>query len=262
MPPGKPQSELDFAYFGGLYRNVWLEVMDRLHITDPILADRVGGGGIFVTYPKITAKLATVQVQTDVRNQNQNSTQCIVRHDLIDAAGKSVAIATALQAVAAGANATFTQTFEVADPQLWHPHHPYLYTLRTTVFDQTRPVDFQQTKIGIRHIRFDREDGLFINHEKFLSIGTNRHQEHPYVGYAMPDSAHRRDVKKLREAGFTSFRSHYPQAPAFMDACDQLGMLTIVSNPGWQFVGDEVFQARAIQNAREMVCGGIAIGRR
>src|SRR6185436_8014159 len=65
--------------------------------------------------------------------------------------------------------------------------------------------------------------------------------------------AHWRDVKKLREAGFTSVRCHYPQAPAFMDACDELGLLAIVSNPGWQFVGDDVFKQRAMQNARIMV---------
>jgi len=94
---------------------------------------------------------------------------------------------------------------------------------------------------------------LFINGQRFCSLGTNRHQDHPFVGYAMPDSAQWRDVKKLREAGFTSVRSHYPQSPAFMDACDELGMLVIVSNPGWQFVGDEIFQQRAIQNARTMV---------
>jgi beta-galactosidase len=253
VPPGKAQSELDFTYFGGLYRSVRLEVMDRLHITDPILADRIAGGGIFVTYPKVTAEIATVHVQTDVRNDHQSVAQCTVQHDLIDTAGRSVAAITAHQAIEPGADATILQAFDIADPQLWHPHHPHLYTLRTTVFHQTRPVDIQQTQIGIRHIRFDPDNGLFINHEKFLSIGTNWHQEHPYVGYAMPDSAHRRDVKKLREAGFTSFRSHYPQAPAFMDACDKLGMLTIVSNPGWQFVGDACFQARAVQNAREMI---------
>src|SRR5206468_4647150 len=61
------------------------------------------------------------------------------------------------------------------------------------------------------------------------------------------------DVKKFRDAGFTSCRCHYPQSPAFMDACDELGMLTIVSNPGWQFCGDAIFQQRAIENARTMV---------
>jgi beta-galactosidase len=253
VPPGKPQRELDFTYFAGLYRNVSLQVMDRLHIADPILADRVAGGGIFVTYPKVTSESATVQIRTDITSSHNHPIQCTVRQELLDAAGNSVATAQADQLIAPGASAIFSHTLELSNPNLWHPHHPHLYTLTTTVSDQSRLTDHQSTKIGIRHIRFDKNDGLLINGEKFFSIGANRHQDHPYVGYALPDSAHWRDVKKMREAGFTSFRSHYPQAPAFMDAADQLGLLTIVSNPGWQFVGDEIFQKRAIHNARLMV---------
>ena len=136
-----------------------------------------------------------------------------------------------------------------------------LYTLRTTVFDDRRIADVQRTPIGIRHIRFDAKEGMFINGEKFFSMGANRHQDHPYVGYALPDSAHWRDVKKLREAGFTSFRSHYPQAPAFMDACDQLGMLTIVSNPGGSLLGMRVFRERRCR-MRGRWSAAIAIGHR
>jgi len=116
-----------------------------------------------------------------------------------------------------------------------------------------QPADEATSRIGIRNIRFDPRHGLTINGEKFFSIGANRHQDHPYVGYALPDSAQYRDVKKLRDAGFTSVRSHYPQSTSFMDACDELGMLAIVSNPGWQFVGGDLFQQRSVQNARRMV---------
>ena len=253
VPPGKPQRELDFAYFGGLYRNVKLEVMDRLHIVDPILADEVAGGGVFVTFPSVSSQAATVQIRTSVRNDSAAAEQCTVVQELSDQKGLVVAHTTASRTLDPGAAAVFDQGLQVSNPRLWHPYHPHLYTLRTRVFGNDDPADEWTTRIGIRHIRFDNREGLFINGEKFLSIGANRHQDHPYVGYAMPDSAQFRDVKKLREAGFTSFRSHYPQSPAFMDACDELGMLTIVSNPGWQFVGNRDFQTRAIHNTRLMV---------
>jgi beta-galactosidase len=94
---------------------------------------------------------------------------------------------------------------------------------------------------------------LLINGDPFFSIGANRHQDHPYVGYALPPSAHYRDAYKLRDAGFTSYRSHYPQDPSFMNACDELGILAIVANPGWQFTGDETFKKRVYQDAREMI---------
>ncbi len=116
-----------------------------------------------------------------------------------------------------------------------------------------KAIDDQYARIGIRTFQIDKEEGLKINGEPFFSLGANRHQDHPYVGYALPASAHYRDAIKLREAGFTSFRCHYPQDPAFMDACDELGILTIVSNPGWQFMGGELFRKRACQNAREMI---------
>jgi beta-galactosidase len=253
VPPGKPQRELDFTYFGGLYRNVRLEVMDRLHIVDPILADQIAGGGVFVTFPSVSSRAATVQIRTSVKNESAVSKQCSVVQELSDQKGVVVSRTTATRTLNPGEAALFDQSLQVSNPRLWHPHHPHLYTLRTRIFDNNEPTDELLTHVGIRHIRFDKRDGLFINGEKFLSIGANRHQDHPHVGYAMPDSAHYRDVKKLREAGFTSFRSHYPQSPAFMDACDELGMLTIVSNPGWQFVGNRTFQTRAIHNARLMV---------
>jgi beta-galactosidase len=253
VPPGKPQRQLDFTYFGGLYRNVWLEVLAPLHISDCILADEIGGGGIFVTFPHVSPQSASVQIRVQLRNIDGDLRDCQLRQELIDGDGMVVASTVDDFQISAGSHADFIQTLEVSHPQLWHPHHPHLYTLQTTLSSAGHQIDYQLTRIGIRHIRFDKDHGLFINGERFVSIGANRHQDHPYVGYALPDNQHGRDVKKLREAGFTSFRSHYPQAPAFMDACDELGMLAIVSNPGWQFVGDELFQKRAIENARRMV---------
>jgi beta-galactosidase len=253
VPPGKPQAQLDFTYFGGLYRNVWLDVRDRLHVSDPLLADTVAGGGVFVTYPHVSSDGATVHVRTDVRNDHEVDKDCVVLQELAEVHGELVASGSSRQVIQGGSDATFSHTLELTSPKLWHPHRPHLYTLRTVVLDGGHVADIQTTRIGIRHIRFDADAGLFINGERFLSIGANRHQDHPYVGYALPDGAHWRDAKKLRDAGFTSVRSHYPQAPAFMDACDELGMLAIVSNPGWQFVGDRLFQERAVRNARVMV---------
>ena len=247
VPPGKPQKELDFCYFGGIYRNVRLEVVDRLHIADAILADKIAGGGVFATCSNVTAKTATVNVRTDLVNEHLEPRTCRIAQELCGPSGRIAAKSEVTRVIPIGGEATILQSLEVADPLLWHPNHPHLYTLRTTILGNDEPADVMTTRIGIRHIHFDRERGLEINGEKFVSLGANRHQDHPYVGYALPDNQHWRDVKKLREGGFTSFRSHYPQSPAFMDACDELGMLAIVSNPGWQFVGDQLFQQRALQ---------------
>lgn len=252
VPPGKPQGGLDFTYFGGLYRDVELVVTDRLHITDEMLAGKTAGGGIFVRYPEASAERAVVEVRTDILNEHADARVCQVRQELCDKDGKIVATVSENISLAAGASKALTQKLEVIRPNLWHPLHPYLYSLKTRIVAGGTEVDARTTRIGIRRIRFTPE-GLFINGEKHFALGFNRHQDHPYVGYALPDSQHYRDARKMREAGFTSFRSHYPQGRAFMDACDELGILCVISNPGWQFFGNDVFVERTFQGAREMV---------
>jgi beta-galactosidase len=253
VPPGRPQNQLDFCYFGGLYRDVDLIVLDKLHITDEILANKVAGGGIFVSYPVVSADSAVVRVQTDVVNEYTDASAVTVAQQLCNKAGTEVASGSADLRLAPGASATDVQQLRVNQPRLWHPDHPELYTLVTTLKRDGRATDTVRTRIGIREIRFTVADGLLINGKRFLSIGANRHQDHPYVGYAMPASDQWRDAKLLREGGFTSFRCHYPQDRAFLDACDEMGILVIESNPGWQFGGDEVFTQRMLQNAREMI---------
>lgn len=253
VPPGKPERRLDFVYFGGLYRSVQLTVVDRLHISDPILADRPGGGGVFVTFPSVSETEAQVRVETEIVNEGSGAGSATLSQELISEAGEVVAAARRELRIGAGAAHTAVDTLLVRSPRLWHPDHPSLYRLRTVLASGGEIRDRQETRIGIRSIRFDPDRGLLINHEPFFSVGANRHQDHPYVGYALPPSAHYRDAYKLREAGFTSFRSHYPQDPSFMDACDELGILAIVSNPGWQFMGDDLFRRRVCQGAREMI---------
>ncbi len=253
VPPGKPEKSLDFVYFGGLYRSVQFEVLHPLHISDPILADKVAGGGVFVTYENVGASASIVTVQTDVANESDARRSCTVTQKLVGQDGDVAAVSTVKAEILPHASYTAAQNMQVHNPKLWHPDDPHLYLLHTTIMDEGQVVDDEYSRIGIRSVRFDKDHGLFLNGQPFFSIGANRHQDHPYVGYALPPSAHYRDAYKLREAGFTSYRSHYPQDPSFMDACDELGILAIVSNPGWQFVGDESFKKRAYQNARLMI---------
>jgi beta-galactosidase len=253
VPPGKPQNALDFAYFGGLYRSVQLQVLHPLHITNSILAGKVAGGGIFVTYPEVDTATATVKVQTDVANESNALRTCIVKHTLTTQDGQIMATADTNAEIPAHSSKPVVQSFQVQNPKLWHPADPHLYLLHTSVSENGTVTDDEYTRIGIRSIHFDKDTNLTINGQPFFSVGANRHQDHPYVGYALPASAHYRDAYKLREAGFTSYRSHYPQDRSFMDACDELGILAIVSNPGWQFMGDDVFKQRAYQDAREMI---------
>ncbi|MBN2189109.1 MAG: DUF4982 domain-containing protein [Chitinispirillaceae bacterium] len=230
VPPGAEQR--DFYYYGGLYRYVNLHVMDSLHITDAVYANLPASGGIFVTYPTTSS----VQVKTHVQNEFTTARTCALSTSLIDSGGSVVQTLSASQSIAAGGNYSFTQTFSVASPRLWSPMAPNLYTVRSQVLDGSRPADQVYTTIGIRRVAFSRTNGLQINGgAKIIARGVNRHQDYGAIGCAVPLSGHYRDALRLKEAGINFVRlSHYTQHPAFLDACDKLGITVQACMPGWQ----------------------------
>jgi beta-galactosidase len=203
----KPLAQLDFNMYHGLYRPVHLITKGPLHITDPLLADRPASGGVFVTYFRVRVTLRALD-------------------------GDVAASATSPPVtLVAGADTAVTQDLEVTSPRLWSPATPDLYTLDTEVVTDAGTVDAEAARIGIRRIGISG-DGFSINGERMFLRGANRHQEYPYIGYALSDAAQYRDARKIKEAGFDYVRlSHYAHAPAFMDACDELGRLAVPELP-------------------------------
>ncbi|MER2997572.1 glycoside hydrolase family 2 protein [Pontibacter populi] len=254
VAPGKPLADLDFNYYSGLYRNVYLITKDKLHISDPIAADRVAGGGILLHYDTVSQKSATLTIQTDLKNDHVQNRTAQVRTIVTDRQGNKVAeIISNPKIVGAGAFETIKQTITIANPQLWSPESPYLYNLSVALVQDGKVIEEQKMRTGVRSFRFTA-GAFYLNGEKLFLRGTNRHQEYPYVGYAMSDNARFRDAWKIKDAGFNFVRlSHYPQSPAFLDACDELGLLVMDAIPGWQFFGDEEFQKNALQDVRDMV---------
>lgn len=254
VPPGKPLDDLDFNYFSGIYRNVWFVVKDKLHISDPIGADRPAAGGLLVSYSDVSPQKATVNVQVDVSNEYDFSQPAKVRIVLKDKEGKVIAEQISeSQTLEAGSHALFHFRIPVESPELWSPSNPYLYHLLAEAYKGEKPADSDLARIGIRTFRFTTE-GFELNGEPFFLRGTNRHQEYPYIGYALSDNAQYRDAWKIRSAGYNFVRlSHYPHSKAFMDALDELGLLSMNAIPGWQFFGDEVFQERSLNDVRKMM---------
>jgi beta-galactosidase len=255
IPPGKPLKDLDFNYYGGLYRPVQLLIQDRLRITDAVEAARPAGGGILLHYENVSEQQATLHLQTEIRNDHHMARPAKLRTIVLDAEGKEVARTTTdAPLLTPGGATSVKQTFSLASPKLWSPERPYLYRLQVEVLDDKgNPVDRQELTTGVRTIRF-APDGFYLNGQKTRLRGTNRHQEYPYLAYALSDEMQFRDAWKIKEAGFNFVRcSHYPPSPAFLQACDALGLLVMNSIPGWQFFGDAAFQRNSLQNVRDMV---------
>jgi hypothetical protein len=256
FPPGN--AEPDFYYYGGLYRYVNLHITDPLHITDAVYANKVAGGGVFVTYPPATASSATVQVKTHVINENADARSCGLRTVLCMPDGQEVAGANATDAISlpAGKDTTFTQTITVSSPRLWSPAAPNLYTVKSQVSDGARPADEVRTAIGIRRIAFTRANGLQINGARLKSKGVNRHQDYGCIGNAVPVSGHYRDALRMKEAGINFVRlSHYIQHPSFLDACDNLGITVQACMPGWQYNGfsNTTWVANSLRDLRTLI---------
>ena len=258
-PPGKKQAQLDFAYHGGIYRDVWLIAKNKVSITDALEENKVAGGGIFVHYANISEKSAEVFVNTEVRNSDTKPRTITVENVL------SVAVSQQQTKIKLqpGEAKTITQRFLVKNPKLWSPETPYLYQVATRIKDGKQSLDGGITRIGIRSFEFVRTDdaqgrqpGFYLNGKKYHQlVGANRHQDFAYVGNALPNSQQWRDAKRLRDAGFTIIRTaHYPQDPSFMDACDELGLFIIVATPGWQYWNKEKgWDEKVHENTRNII---------
>lgn len=250
--PGKPLKDLDFNYYGGIYRNVYLITTDKLYISNAIQADKKASGGIYVNFDNINKINASGTIQVHLKNEFIAEKNASLKCILTNKEGEKLEFKSEVFAVNANSDKAITQNIVVDNPKLWSISKPNLYHLEVQVIANNKIIDSYSEKIGIRKSEI-KEDGYYLNDEKLYITGTNEHQEYPYLGYAISDEAQYRDAVKIKNAGFDLVRmSHYPHAEAFLNACDELGILVMNSLTGWQFFGNETFQKNAIQDIREM----------
>ncbi len=222
IPPGKAIKELDFYYHAGIYRNAWLEEV----------------GGIQIQYPyfqTIDANPTSAALQLDFDLKCQPD-WIILPLQVVARLGEHTFALTNTTFTDSTNIISYTGKINLKTPQLWSPTDPYLYDLKIDVIYAQDTIARQVLKVGIRKPEL-KADGFYLNGTKLFLNGTNRHQEYPYVGNAVPDNAQKRDAQLIKEAGFNFVRlSHYPQAPSFYEACDELGIIVMDAIPGWQYL--------------------------
>ena len=220
----------EHTFSGGIYRDVHLVVTAPLH---------VAWYGTSVTTPQVSKSSATVNVKTEIVNDSIVRKRAVVRTAVLDLKDREVARMESTLDLAPGTTNFFDQTSApIPNPKLWSPEHPNLYSVQTTVLDAGKPVDDCFSPLGFRWFKFTADQGFFLNGEHYYFKGANVHQDHAGWGDAVADSGFFRDVQLVKDAGFDFIRgSHYPHAPAFASACDQIGVLFWSENCFWGTTG-------------------------
>lgn len=203
----------------GIYRHVWLEVCDKVHIAH---------WGIYVTTPVVDQKHSTVEVKTTVENIGNCDGDVKLRSTLVDAGGSEVAFVETEVDAKTGCKSSVGQTFNVLPAQLWSVDNPHLYTLNSQILKNGMITDETQTTVGIRSLSFTPKLGFQLNGKTIKLKGGCVHHDCGLLGAAAYDRAEERKVELLKANGYNAVRcAHNPPSPAFLDACDKLGMLVI-----------------------------------
>lgn len=203
----------------GIYRHVWLLVSDRVHIAE---------GGLYVTTPEILPQSAVVRLETTVVNESEVAKAVTVRWVVRGPAGEQCGVREAQGEIAAGESHAFTEGMTVEKPSPWSPEQPSLYRVEAEVRAGEEVLDAEVTSFGIRSIEFSAAEGFLLNGEPITMRGGCVHHDCGPLGSISIDRAEERKVEVLKASGFNAVRcAHNPPAPAFLDACDRLGMLVI-----------------------------------
>lgn len=235
----------DFLLHGGLAGRVWLEATPRCYLDNGSL------------YVETRADPSPARVQTGVRgiNTGSQSVRATIVWSLLSRDGEPVTDDVCVsRTIPAGQAEEVSCVLTAPDVTLWSDQAPHLYQLRVTLRIDDAPVDTLQRRIGFRHAVFREGEGFFLNGERVLLRGCNRHENMPGCGNALSIEQHRADAAAIREMGLNFVRlSHYPQSPAFLDACDEMGILVYAELASWKSVRGGSWLRKARQQFAGMI---------
>ena len=203
----------------GIYRHVWLTVTEPVHVAH---------WGVFATTPEVGAERATALVKTRLANESGAPSTVTLRATLYGPTGTQAGQAGSSVAIKPGESVEVSQEIAVAKPSLWSPETPSLYRVVTRVMSGGKVLDEVTTPFGIRSLEWSVQKGFLLNGKAVKLAGGCVHHDNGPLGSAAFDRAEERRVQVLKAAGFNAIRtSHNPPSPAFLDACDRLGMLVL-----------------------------------
>jgi beta-galactosidase len=203
----------------GIYRHV------RVVVTDPT---HVAHWGVFVATKEATDKQATISLRTRVANDSTGQVEATVETTIVDGAGSKAGSARSKITILPGSDAEATQEITLANPDLWSPGSAAMYRAVTEVRKDGKIIDQVETPFGIRTLAWSAEKGLLLNGKPVKLSGGSVHHDNGPLGAAAFDRAEERRVELLKAAGYSAVRTaHNPPSPAFLDACDRIGLLVL-----------------------------------
>lgn len=239
---------IDYMTYGGIYRDVRLEVKEKVSLSDIFVHTAID----FRSSP-VTAQI-TSEITLTESDKNVTIRQYYMPKSTAAAQESWRLLCEQTVSTDVSCDKEFSLTATITAPLLWDTEEANLYILKTQLYQDNTLLDETETTFGIREAVF-KKDGFYLNGRKLRIRGLNRHQSFPYVGYAMPKSMQRLDADLLKkELGLNAVRtSHYPQSHYFLERCDELGLLVFTEFPGWQHIGDDAWKAQAVENAEDMI---------
>jgi beta-galactosidase len=244
-PAGSPKGMPACDYFipGGIIRGVSVYSVPQVFLSD-----------VFAKPVDVLSPERRVEIRCTVDAAGVEFDSLHVESKLMDRGGVVASARQNFAVSAAGKTEVLLTLNGLNAVKLWDVDAPHLYDVVTTLFANGKLVHDYRTRIGFRDASFTA-DGFFLNGKKMQFFGLNRHEIYPYVGYAMPPRVMRRDAEIIRkELNCNIVRcSHYPQTEAFLDACDELGLMVWQEPPGWQFIGDADFKDQVVENVGDMI---------
>ena len=239
---------IDYMTYGGIYRDVYLEVKEKISLSDIFVHTAID----FKASP-LTAKI-TSEITLTKGGEEVTIRQYYMPKNTADRQESWKLLCEQTVSADTSCDKAVALTATITDPLLWDTEEANLYILKTQLYQTDTLLDETETTFGIREAVF-KKDGFYLNGKKLRIRGLNRHQSYPYVGYAMPESMQKLDADLLKkELGLNAVRtSHYPQSHYFLERCDELGLLVFTEFPGWQHIGDDAWKAQAVVNAEDMI---------
>ncbi|WP_073000854.1 glycoside hydrolase family 2 TIM barrel-domain containing protein [Mariniphaga anaerophila] len=252
--PDIPPLSADFTFYGGIYRDVYLQFTEPVHFS----TNHYATSGVYIRTPKVNEDEAVVDVTCLISNDSDSKSKIILENVICDASGREVEKTTSTLALPAKKTVTEVQkNIRIKNPRLWDIDDPHRYMVYSRVYnkDDFRLMDEVVTPVGLRWFSFDADNGFFLNGKHRKLIGTCRHQDYCKKGNALRDEMHVRDILLIKEMGGNFLRvSHYPQDPVVMEMCDKLGIVTSVEIPVVNAVTEsQGFLDNAVFMAKEMI---------